>query len=39
LARGGANDPKNLQLAHPRCNIRKKAKDPLVFARELGRLL
>lgn len=39
LARGGTNEPKNLQLLCPSCNSRKWAKDPIEFARELGRML
>jgi 5-methylcytosine-specific restriction endonuclease McrA len=39
VARGGRNDPSNLQLLCPGCNRRKHAKDPFAFARELGRLL
>jgi 5-methylcytosine-specific restriction endonuclease McrA len=39
LARGGADALENVQLTHPLCNFRKKAKDPIDFARELGRLL
>lgn len=40
LAKGGSNDRQNLQLlCGPKCNSAKGAKDPLDFARELGRLL
>lgn len=39
LARGGGNDRRNLQLLCGPCNFRKHAKDPIDFARELGRLL
>lgn len=39
VSRGGSDDPKNLQLTCASCNLRKKDKDPLVFARKLGRLL
>lgn len=39
LANGGTNWPKNLQLCCPSCNARKRAKDPIDFAREVGRLL
>jgi 5-methylcytosine-specific restriction endonuclease McrA len=36
---GGTNDRRNLQLTCKHCNRSKSAKDPLVFARSLGRLL
>lgn len=40
LAKGGSNDRRNLQiLCGPKCNCAKGVKDPLDFARELGRLL
>jgi len=39
LARGGSNDIGNIQLTCAGCNTRKGAKDPIDFARELGRLL
>lgn len=39
LARGGSNDIRNIQLLCGLCNRRKAAKDPIVFARENGRLL
>lgn len=39
LSRGGSNDRRNLQIVCEPCNCRKHAKDPLVFARQLGRLL
>jgi 5-methylcytosine-specific restriction endonuclease McrA len=39
LARGGSNDISNLQWLCPTCNGRKHAKDPIEFARELGKLL
>lgn len=39
LSRGGSNDPSNIQLACRACNAKKWAKDPIDFARELGRLL
>lgn len=35
LARGGTNDPGNLRLACPKCNLTKSAKHPF----ELGRLI
>lgn len=37
--KGGSNDPANLAISCKTCNHRKSAKDPLDFARELGRLL
>ena len=39
LARGGSNDRRNLQALCPTCNLSKSAKDPIDFARSLGRLL
>lgn len=39
LARGGSNWPENLQLCCGPCNISKGAKDPLDFARYIGRLI
>ena len=39
LCRGGSNDIKNIQLLCPPCNLKKGAKDPLVWAQENGRLL
>lgn len=36
---GGTNDPGNLELLCPACNLAKSAKRPEVFARENGRLL
>lgn len=36
---GGGNARRNLQLACDTCNGRKSAKDPIIFAQELGRLL
>lgn len=39
LARGGSNARKNLQILCPSCNLRKNAKDPLHFAREIGLLV
>lgn len=38
--KGGAGERGNLQITHPRCNLRKGGKDPIVYAqRSLGRLL
>jgi 5-methylcytosine-specific restriction endonuclease McrA len=39
LAKGGKHEPLNIQLLCPTCNVRKSARDPLVFARMNGRLL
>ena len=39
LARGGSNDPANLQWLCASCNLSKGARDPIKFARDLGRLL
>lgn len=40
LARGGSNDWTNLQLLHPRCNLRKHARDPVEYMqKEHGLLL
>lgn len=39
LVKGGTNWPKNLQLTCPTCNMRKHAKHPVDFAREVGMLL
>lgn len=39
LSRGGAHILPNLVIACPSCNLKKHAKDPLDFAREVGRLL
>lgn len=39
LSKGGSNHSSNICVACPTCNIRKKDKDPLQFARQLGRLL
>lgn len=36
---GGTNFRSNLQLTCPRCNLQKNAKDPIVFAQQLGMLL
>lgn len=39
LKKGGRHEASNLVIACPTCNLRKHAKDPLMFAREVGRLL
>ncbi|RWC99796.1 MAG: HNH endonuclease [Mesorhizobium sp.] len=39
LAREGSNDRKNLQLTCARCNISKGAKDPIEFAKFIGKLI
>lgn len=39
IAKGGRNDPDNLQILCPRCNLSKGSKDPVVWAKERGMLL
>lgn len=39
LARGGKHAVGNLVIACRTCNVRKNAKDPFVFAKQMGRLL
>lgn len=39
LIKGGRNDRENLQICCPACNLRKRDKDPIKFAQELGFLL
>jgi 5-methylcytosine-specific restriction endonuclease McrA len=39
LSKGGKHELANLVIACGPCNLRKNAKDPLDFAREIGRLM
>lgn len=39
LATGGTNHRSNLQICCETCNLRKHAKDPVDFAREMGLLI
>lgn len=39
LSRGGKHEIENLVIACAPCNLKKNAKDPFDFAREVGRLL
>lgn len=39
LSCGGSNDRSNLQILCKPCNLRKRARDPIVFAQSLGMLL
>ena len=39
LAAGGGNDPSNLQLLCPPCNLSKGTKDPVLFMQSRGFLL
>lgn len=39
LALGGEHAPRNIQLLCETCNVRKNAKHPITYMRELGRLL
>lgn len=39
LSKGGGNGKDNLQICCPACNLKKHAKDPIDFAKELGFLI
>jgi 5-methylcytosine-specific restriction endonuclease McrA len=39
LARGGKHEARNLAISCRPCNAKKAAKDPIDFAREMGKLL
>lgn len=39
IAKGGTSWPDNIQLCCQACNLSKGAKDPIVFARYIGRLI
>lgn len=39
LAKGGTNWPNNIQACCEDCNWEKNAKDPIDFAREMGKLI
>ena len=38
-AMGGSSERSNLQLTCAHCNVSKGAKDPILYAREIGRLI
>lgn len=38
LSKGGLHHVSNLVIACPRCNLKKSAKDPYLFAQSVGRL-
>ena len=39
LSNGGKHEPSNVQILCPTCNVRKWAKDPILYMNELGFLL
>lgn len=39
VSRGGDNSIRNIQLLCKKCNMSKRAKDPIAWAREQGRLV
>jgi len=39
LSKGGKHEVENLVISCPKCNLTKSAKDPLVFAKQIGRLV
>ena len=39
LSKGGSNWPRNIQLTCGPCNLKKNAKDPIEFARSIGKLI
>lgn len=39
LSKGGHNGRRNLQILCPACNLSKGAKDPIDYARQIGRLV
>jgi len=39
LSKGGTNTESNVELLCPTCNLRKRAKDPIDWAQQNGRLL